>query len=714
MADRRTPLQEAVDHLSGDAGREQGAPRRADAIADAAAIAAHAAGLEARDADPSTADLEPLDAVMASSGIAGWRVRLGSRWWRSVPVPLVVQTPDGAAAVLPAGRRPRLVAALTRRATILHRGGLRERVEPVAMAIPPALPVTGSWLHLALWSVRGIRHDLATLVVLSLCGAVIGLLLPAATSAIFESAVPAGDLVREAWILVALAAGSIGAGLVAMAAGLYVVRIRDTSDAILAPALVARLLRLRAGFFRGRPTGDALGRAMAVDAARDEVDDSLLTAVLTAAFGLVNVLFLFSVDAGVGAVAIILAAGVLVVNTAQQVRQRGTMPALIAARSATDGTLMGLMGSLVSWRMAGAEDRAFARWAISQGRSTRAMAARLRSIATTAPIDAAAPLFVLTGVVIATILIPGDRLRAGSSGAPGAFMALYVAATQVAVAMSALGWQLVALAELGPILRQALPIVEAPVERAEAAASPGRLRGAVSLSNVVFGYREGETPLLDGLSLSVEPGEMLAVVGPSGSGKSTVMRLLLGFEQPWSGTVAYDGRDLAGLDPVLVRRQLGVVLQASRPLGATVRESVTGARRMSDADVLALLDEAGLGDDVRRMPMGLDAPVGDHGLLLSGGQRQRLMIAAALAGDPRILLMDEATSALDNMTQAVVMRTLLGSSATRIVVAHRMSTVRDADRVVVVSGGRIVEEGAPAELLALGGHFARLARRQEV
>ena len=135
---------------------------------------------------------------------------------------------------------------------------------------------------------------------------------------------------------------------------------------------------------------------------------------------------------------------------------------------------------------------------------------------------------------------------------------------------------------------------------------------------------------------------------------------------------------------------------------------------MDDDHVWALLEEAGLGDDVRGMPERLHAPVGDHGLALSGGQRQRLMIAGALAARPRILLLDEATSALDNLTQAVVMRTVMSYPGTRVVIAHRMSTVRDADRIVVVADGGIAEEGTPKELLAAGGHFARLARRQEV
>jgi ABC-type bacteriocin/lantibiotic exporter with double-glycine peptidase domain len=396
-----------------------------------------------------------------------------------------------------------------------------------------------------------------------------------------------------------------------------------------------------------------------------------------------------------------------------QLRARKLLPQLLEARSRSDATLLSLLGSLVVWRVAGAEDRALARWASDQGRSTRALDVRLGAVSLTGPADVAGPLLIVVLFVAAVVLLPGARLQPGSTSAPGVFLALYAAVAQLGLAVMALSNQLVVVSELGPVLSRAQPIAMTARERRPDVAPPGRLTGAMGLSRVVFGYRDDQPPLLDGVDLSVSPGEFVAVVGPSGGGKSTVVRLLLGFEEPWGGAVTYDGRDLSGLDVAAVRRQLGVVLQASRPLGTTVRDCVTGPREMDDDEVWDLLERSGLSDDVREMPDSLTTEVGAHGRLLSGGQRQRLMIAGALAGRPRILLLDEATSALDTVTQAVVMRTVLSSTATRVVVAHRMSTIRDADRVVVVADGGIAEEGTPEELLACGGHFARLAGRQE-
>jgi len=220
-----------------------------------------------------------------------------------------------------------------------------------------------------------------------------------------------------------------------------------------------------------------------------------------------------------------------------------------------------------------------------------------------------------------------------------------------------------------------------------------------------------EIHALRGVSIAIERGEYVAIMGPSGSGKSTVMRLILGFETPWSGVVSFDGQDLADLDVAAVRRQIGTVLQSSMPFGTTYRECICGPLQIDDERLWQVIAESGLEPEVRAR--GLDVPIGDRGGAISGGQRQRLMIARALASDPRVILLDEATSALDNVTQNIVMRSILGRPVTRVAIAHRLTTVERADRIIVVSGGRIVEEGTPATLLASGGHFARLAARQE-
>ena len=220
--------------------------------------------------------------------------------------------------------------------------------------------------------------------------------------------------------------------------------------------------------------------------------------------------------------------------------------------------------------------------------------------------------------------------------------------------------------------------------------------------------------MLSGVTFDVSPGEHVAIVGASGCGKSTLIRVLLGLEDIESGTISIDGKDLAALNRPAVRRQIGCVLQSSALLPGTIRDNITMGRRLSNADVWDALDEAAIGDDIRGMARGLDTPVVEGGTSLSGGERQRILIARALAGRPRMLVLDESTSALDNITQELIVRSIEDLRITRIVVAHRLSTIKRADRIIVLEGGVVVQQGTFDELMAEPGPFVDLARFQLV
>jgi ATP-binding cassette subfamily C protein len=244
--------------------------------------------------------------------------------------------------------------------------------------------------------------------------------------------------------------------------------------------------------------------------------------------------------------------------------------------------------------------------------------------------------------------------------------------------------------------------------------SPGVVSGEVRVSNLTFRYNADGPPTIDNLSMRIASGEYVAFVGASGSGKSTLLRLLLGFEDPESGAIYLDGNDLATLDMRAVRRQIGTVLQNGKLQPGSIFENIVGTAplRMNDAWEAARL--AGLAADIEAMPMGMQTVLSEGAQALSGGQRQRLLIARALVRKPRLLIFDEATSALDNRTQAEVKETLDRLSVTRIVVAHRLSTISDVHKVFVFDAGRLVESGNPTELLKTDGTFAALARRQMV
>jgi len=234
------------------------------------------------------------------------------------------------------------------------------------------------------------------------------------------------------------------------------------------------------------------------------------------------------------------------------------------------------------------------------------------------------------------------------------------------------------------------------------------------MSHITFRYSPDGPVVLDNVSITAAPGEFIALVGPSGSGKSTLLRLLLGFEKLEAGAILFDDQDLRDLDAPAVRRQMGVVMQSSRPMPGSLFSNIVGAVGGTLDDAWEAAEMVGLADDIREMPMGMHTVVLEGGGSLSGGQMQRLMIARAIVARPKMLLLDEATSALDNRTQSVVTTSLDRLSVTRIVVAHRLSTIINADRIYVMDGGRLVETGTYRELIEADGAFARLAERQTV
>lgn len=227
-----------------------------------------------------------------------------------------------------------------------------------------------------------------------------------------------------------------------------------------------------------------------------------------------------------------------------------------------------------------------------------------------------------------------------------------------------------------------------------------------------FRYGPEDPLVLHNVNIEVKPGEFVAIVGSSGSGKSTLLRLLLGFEKPLVGMIRYNGHDLANLDMQALRRQIGVVLQDGAVLGGSIYENIVGSSHLTIDDAWEAAQLAGLEEDIRKMPMQLHTVITAGGGTLSGGQYQRLLIARALARKPRVLFLDEATSALDNQTQKKVSDSLENLQATRVVIAHRLSTIMQADKIVVLDKGTIVQSGTYKELLEQDGFFAELARRQ--
>jgi NHLM bacteriocin system ABC transporter ATP-binding protein len=596
---------------------------------------------------------------------------------------------------------------------------LARNVAPTAWMLYPTLPdlPLGS-ADLVNFGLRAVKADVRLVLLLASLGALLGLALPIGSGILVDQVIPEVKLPVTGWsrlvvgcvFLVGLA---FSIGVLQVIESLTLLRIEGKLAPLLVPAIWDRLLRLPTRFFAGYPSGDLALRAMGLSVIFKRVSGAALASLVAGLISAFNLLLVFWYSWRLGLIAMLLV-GILAASIAALLSaQLGQESRIRQVEGSIIGFLLELVGGIAKLRTAGAENRAFGRWAalyadqLDLTLKSRRFTNRLHILC------AGFPMTIAMIIYLAVIHLDPNRLSTGD------FLALTLAVASLVSGVVAAGYTLLGLLDVPPLYERVRPILQASPEFPAAVIEPIRLAGALALNSVSFRYpgQDQATKVLDGVSLQVRPGEFVAVVGPSGSGKSTLVRLLLGFESPDSGTITYDGRELATLDVREVRRQIGVVLQNAQLMPGDLFSNIVGfTAGLTLDDAWRAARMAGLEDDIRRFPMGMHTIVGEGGSNLSGGQRQQLLIARAIVCQPRILLFDEATSALDNQTQAVVTRSITRElrGVTRVVIAHRLTTVLDADRIYVVKQGQIVQSGPYRQLVEEDGPFQELLHRQSL
>jgi len=653
-------------------------------------------------------------AIANASGIRIRNVTLSGEWWLKDNGPLLAfrASDEAALALLPGRGRSYQALDPVSGQSIPVDAGLAADLKPFGFSFYRSFPNRPiGVLDLMAFGLHGRGRDVLPALGVATLIALMAMLVPIAMAEVIDHVIPSAKLSVLTEIGMILFVAAIVQTLFELAKGQLLVRVTSHAEHDIQAAVWDRLLGMPIEFFRKHAVGDLTMRVNAINTISRMLSVSTLTGLISGVFGLLGfiLLFKFSAILALIALALILVAFVMLgvfawwtfhsLHTVELSMRR--MMALV----------LQLVQGVSKLRTTASESRAMGIWAdaFSSLRKIRLLIMKLKSQQEVMlrAYQRLGLLIILAAMAAMGAKQEGVHLSNGELvGFFGAFTAMFHALIGVCEAV-------IGLFIVSPMYTMAKPILEQPPEVAEGLIDPGEISGAIEISQVSFAYPDGE-PVLDDVSISIPAGSFTAIVGPSGSGKSTLLRLLLGFEEPSSGAILFDNHALHELDRQALRRQFGVVLQNSPLLAGDIFSNIVGVKGGTIDDAWEAARLAGLEQDIQEMPMSMHTAVSEGSSTLSGGQRQRILIARALAGGPKILFLDEATSALDNRSQAVVSESLLRLKATRIVIAHRLSTIAEADQIIVLDGGQVVQQGRYDDLIEEDGPFAELARRQNV
>ena len=479
-------------------------------------------------------------------------------------------------------------------------------------------------------------------------------------------------------------------------------------------ASIARLMSLPVEFFRKRNVGELQLRFSALDELRGEVQQLLDGGVFKAGLTSIYILFMLRISVKLTALAIFISLLILIPTLLAAIQARPLQRKQEESEAQAQSRNLEIIRSVSKLRLAGAENAATKWWA-EEYRKIIVLEDRIdQKEAITTLLQTIIPNLgnLLIFIVVTRLMVEAANNNSFVAPNVGELLGFFSAFGTFIGAAASLASLLIGAFDLPIIYERAEPILKEAAEKKNYLDFNIELQGRIKIDRVSYRYDFGAPLSLDNVSMDIEQGEFIAIVGTSGSGKSTLARLLLGFDQPEDGSIYFDGRSLNSINIDCVRRQIGTVLQFSNVFSGSIFEAISGGAALDEEQIWQAAELAGLADDIREMPMGLHTVIPDGGGTLSGGQRQRISIARALARKPKILIFDEATSALDNRTQTIVSNNLESLNVTRIIIAHRLSTIKKADKIFLLDNGMLKETGTFTSLTRDRGQFFKLMERQ--
>ena len=659
--------------------------------------------------DSITDPMDRVDWAVRPTGVMRRTVLLEGNWWRDATCAFLALTTGGTpVALVPRGPRGyTYIEPMGHKRVRVNKQTVTD-LKPEALCFYRPLPQRElSVRDVGVFMMRSLdAYDYVLMVVAMLVSTLIGTLPAMASKLLFSRVIPSGMSSLIMPIASLLLGMTFSQALIRITSSVVTQRLTTKLQIQMEAATYARVLLLPPAFFRDYAAGDLARRTSGMMQLVNILSQSVFGTGLSSLFSLIYVAQILAFAPQLALPALIITIIEVVASTLVTLHSTRYARMQMETASKLSGLTPSLLHGIQKIKLAGAEKRSFAHWARSYAEATEATYG-LPALLISAP--ALIPLIGSFGTIILYWISATTHVSMAD------YMAFNTAFGSVSGTIAALAGMATTAATMRPLLEMIEPVMKAVPESQQSQRQIESVDGSIEVSNLSFRYKEDAPLVLDNVSLRIRPGEYVAIVGRTGCGKSTLMRLLLGFEHPTRGAIYYSRQDISGVDIRSLRRNIGVVLQGGSLFQGALLMNITVANPKAGLDeAWAAAEMAGIADDIRKMPMGMQTLVSEGGGGLSGGQRQRILIARAVCGKPKILMLDEATSALDNITQRHVSDALDGLACTRVVIAHRLSTIRNADRIIMLDGGKVVEDGTYDELVAKNGAFADLVARQRL